>query len=331
MFKAKPIDLSPRAGLIGFILLLTAIVGFVIKWAEFKAFLLPNGFWLNWRFVGFLCIASAFAVFMAMNALWKRDNTRLEELKKENADVRNRLSESERKRKTDVITGIPNASSFGDDVRQFFAQRPAVRQAQIILIDIVGFKKVNLEHGYLKGDALLRLIAQHVQSIMRRSEGIYKHPDMGGHPKTLLRQIYRRYPGGDEFVFLIEGDQHEALGFVVNRLHPAFKSLSEEAARVLGAPKELSFRCAIAPFIPGDSPDDLLERVGTCYSLAAHSKASFAIAWYPIDLEPKEPAAGVAESDADKRRREDRARWYKKARQLFEVMNLEGASKPTTA
>jgi len=328
MIKLKPFDSSPRTGLVAIFLALVAVAGIILKLDDFRAFLMPSGTALTWRVVGSLCLACSIVIFLIMNALWKKDNAELEDMKKQVEDIKNRLSDSERKRRTDVITGIPNASSFSDDVNQFFALRQTVRQAQVVLIDIVGFKKVNLNYGYLKGDALLRLIAQHVQSLMRRSEGIYKHPEVEDSPRTMLRQIYRRYPGGDEFAFLIEGDQHEALGFVVNRLHPAFLSLSKQAGDILKAPFDLSFRCAIAPFIPNDTAEDLLGRVGECYSIAAQSKAPFAIAWVQEELEPLEPKPGVVESEEEKKKREDQSRWYTKARQLFEVMNLDRPSVP---
>lgn len=53
------------------------------------------------------------------------------------------------------MTGIPNEQKFKEDIQSFSDEI-----SQIILIDIDGFSSKNKRYGFLKGDELIRGIAQ---------------------------------------------------------------------------------------------------------------------------------------------------------------------------
>ena len=86
------------------------------------------------------------------------------ELRANSEQFRRQLDISERKRMTDVITGVPNGSRLTADLNKFFADLPVGTKANIVLIDIKDFRKINREHGFLKGDETIRKIAQKIYS-----------------------------------------------------------------------------------------------------------------------------------------------------------------------
>ncbi|MND41783.1 hypothetical protein D3C80_325390 [compost metagenome] len=124
--------------------------------------------------------------------------------------------------------------------------------------------------------------------------------------------FYRIYPGGDEFAFVIEGDQADSVGFA-NRLVDQFFSLSEKGSELLGHHNKLSFYCAIIEMDPRDSYNDVLKKVEDCYQIAKEEKSGFNICWHPIHKEStlsKDPLKkGI----------------YKRSRELFEVLTLSDA------
>ena len=127
---------------------------------------------------------------------------------------------------------------------------------QFILIDLKDFRKINRKFGFTKTNNLLRLICQTIYKKMRRNEDMYKYFN-GEDKKKADESFYRIYPGGDEFAFIIEGDQAEALGFA-NRLIDQFAALSKKTIEVLGEEIKLSFHCAL---IEMDSRDSFSRRV----------------------------------------------------------------------
>jgi len=309
----RPLELGVRTGVIGVIIAVTALLGFLMEWDEILAWLRKDGDWLNWRFVTILLICDALIVGFLFHELWKREYYDHRRTELDNENLRALLDESERQRMTDVITGVPNGSRLTADLDKFFADRPAGTQAQIILIDIRDFRKINREHGFLKGDQLIRNIAQEIYQSMRRNEYMYQHPALDNDSRPRWKKIYRRYPGGDEFVFLIEGDQSAAVGFVVNRLVPDFRSLSNKHRSELGAGFELSFSCAIAPLLRNDTAIDALARVEDCFMRAAEGSEKFTICWSPTGYEKDLPADSYKKV------------FYEKARKLFQVMNVDEA------
>jgi len=307
----RPLELDVKTSVIGMAVALTALVGFIIELEEIIKWLIPSGNWLNPRFVSVmvLCIASAVGVFF--HELWRKEFTAHRRAQLDIENLERQLDISERKRMTDVITGVPNGSRLTADLEKFFSDRPVGTQANIVLIDIKGFRKINREHGFLKGDEILRKIAQKIYSSMRRNEYMYQHPALEHPDRPRWKRFYRRYPGGDEFVFILEGNQGAAIGFVVNRVFSDFKELSRELQKDLGDAFKLSFHCAIAPLLRNDSADDVLSRVEDCYMRAADGTEDFTICWSPVDFERSLPNESFQK------------KFYEKARENFQVMNVE--------
>jgi diguanylate cyclase (GGDEF)-like protein len=85
----------------------------------------------------------------------------------------------------DHITGLPNATLFKDRLKNALAQaRRHSWQVAVMFIDLDGFKEVNDVHGHDVGDAVLRMVAERLQSFVRGGD-------------TVSRR------SGDEFLFLM--------------------------------------------------------------------------------------------------------------------------------
>lgn len=139
---------------------------------------------------------------------------------------------------------------------------------------------------------------------------MYKHSGFNKVSRPFWKRAYRRYPGGDEFVFIIEGNQADAIGFA-NRLVFQFQNLSTQTVDILGEKYSLSFCCGISPLVYNDKLEDAMERVEDCFMRASEGTRDFSLCWHPTTEEQK-----LEVKEAYKK-------IYDKARELFEVLNME--------
>ncbi len=307
MTRPKPITLELKFGLIiGLIIIVTAVIGTLSKWNEFYELFAPNGNLLNWRFVFFVLVISALSVWFVMNHLWQQEYIKHEITKKDRDNLMDELKISENERLTDVITGIPNSRSLEKDIDQFFSIHKHYKRMQFIFIDLKDFRKINSKYGFSKTNDLLRAIAQTIYKRMRRNEDMYKF-SVGD--KNEKESFYRVYPGGDEFAFIIEGDQADAIGFS-NRLVAQFKEFSTKTVQILGDTIDLSFHCAVVEIDSRDTYNDIFKKAEDCYKIAKEGKSPFNICWHPNTLE-----AGLSK---DPKKKAD----YERARNTFEVRTI---------
>lgn len=86
--------------------------------------------------------------------------------------------------------------------------------------------------------------------------------------------MYRVYTGGDEFIFLIEGDLPAALGFA-NRLVDMFKKIGRDITKeTLNEQRELTFVCAVAPLEEGCTYDTVWTQLSDCYTRAVQGEGN---------------------------------------------------------
>lgn len=115
-------------------------------------------------------------------------------------ELRIAQSKAQRLASYDSLTGLPNRSLYTDRIGQLIAQ--AARRSQefaLLYMDLDHFKEVNDSLGHPVGDALLKAIAERLQSYTRAED-------------TVARM------GGDEFVVLLPGADRAAAEQYANRL-----------------------------------------------------------------------------------------------------------------
>lgn len=312
MARLKPIPIDRKYGIvIGVIVIVTAIFEAFHKWKEFYGMVAPNGVFLNWSFMIFLICLTAILVFIVMNLLWYKEQSLNADLELKVENLKELLKSSEMEHRMDPITGVPNVRSLQTDFESYFHfPRP---QVQFVFLDLKAFGKINKEFLSQKANRLIRYIAQHIYLGMRRNEEMFKFPATGQGRRNNKEGFYRIYPGGDEFVFIIEGDQSDAIGFV-NRLCDKFSGdFTKITDSILGQNREMSFYCSIVQIDPRDKTfEDLFARAEICYrTVWSSASQNFAITWYPNDVEHT-----LCKKD------ERKAVTYRRARELFEVVPM---------
>jgi len=293
----KPIEINNKNGLIiGIVLLILVVFGTFEKVMEFIEFAIPTNEFLTWRFFIIMIVIVMLVVWFIMNHFWFRDYKILRKAKCDIENLEGELKIKDNERLMDVITGIPNSVSLKQDLNVHLKKRRQERKFQFILIDLKDFRNVNNKFGIIKTNELLRTIAQTIYQKMRRNEDMYKF-------------FYRLHTGGDEFAFLIEGEQVEALGFA-NRLVLQFNTLTKHTEGILGEKVKLSFHCAIVEMDSRDEYEDVITNAQACYDIAKKAKSDFTICWHPETREVTHTLdwqKGI----------------YEKARELFEVKTWE--------
>ncbi len=293
-------------GLIGSVAASMTWIELVYNWA------IPNGVWANYRLLSLLLSVLLVITFLVMNQLWRIQFEKCAKIELERDNYFQRLTASEQARLMDFQTGLPNGEQFKKELESYYEGHPLAKAVQVAMIDIRNFKEINTNFGHDKADILLRRLAQNILKTMRRNESMYRYPD--NQSRAIPTNTYRRYNGGDEFLLLVEGDQVEALGFI-NRLHRMFTELTPLTIDWLGRTVPLSFLCSLVPFERADTSERVLEKLGQCYTVAAHSDKNFSICWFDESAESRM-------DKSDKLRRDI----YKKTRELFDVRELGGAA-----
>lgn len=103
----------------------------------------------------------------------------------------------------DGLTGLPNRKLFTEQLANTLVRRRAGEQVLVAYIDLDDFKMVNDTLGHPAGDALLRMVADHLREDL---------------PDALIARL-----GGDEFAILIDGiDEKASLGNLADNLQRSF-------------------------------------------------------------------------------------------------------------
>ncbi|MDR7128092.1 diguanylate cyclase (GGDEF)-like protein [Algoriphagus sp. 4150] len=251
---------------------ITALFTIIIDKDDLWNKLFPNGEILNIYSVLFLIIVTNFFTFYTVYICYYREKDKRNMTQKELDRAEFLLADNKKKEVVDVYTGIPNEKKFRMDIENL-----GNRLYQLILIDLDNFGKINKKYGHDKGDKIMKLIAQSLYNSMRRDEEIYKREQEI--QDSFVKRIYRKYNKGDEFIFLIKGEQFEAIGFI-NRVKKEFAKFSRQAEEIVGEKISLDFHAAISPIHPNESFDIYYRRLHECFVLAAEEKNEKRIYWY---------------------------------------------------
>ena len=303
----KPVQIENRYGIaIGLLIVIIGIVSSIDELYEFASHFFSDN--LNWKSLVSSVIASGFFIWFIMNYFWSKEYKEHQTTKFERDNYKSKLKTEENARLVDIVTGVPNMKSLQIDLSEYFTENRKAKEIQFILIDLRNFRRINKEYGFMKTNSILRMVAQSIYVTMRRNEDMYKYPMSDDSKKSIIDKFYRIHSGGDEFAFIIEGDQSDAIGFV-NRLVPRFiEEFSPKTEAILGKRENLSFYSAIVQVNNRDDYSDVIERAHECYNMAKDSDKDFAVSWYPHNLEDNLPDTGWKKKN------------YMNARQNFHVV-----------
>jgi diguanylate cyclase (GGDEF)-like protein len=122
------------------------------------------------------------------------------------ANLRN-LAIAENRAATDALTGLPNSRSCRDNLKRMVAHAGrTVTPLSAVMFDLDRFKQINDRFGHGAGDDVLAGVGEVLNATLRGS-------DFGG-----------RY-GGEEFLLLLPGTDHEGAIEVSEKLRSAIEAL----------------------------------------------------------------------------------------------------------
>lgn len=260
------------ANILGALTVITALYSIIKDKDDLFAKLFPNGNTLNIYSVSLLITITNFITFYVIYVYYYSEKEKHKMTQKELNRAEFLLADKKKKEIVDVYTGIPNEKKFRIDI-----QNLSNTLHHLILIDLDNFGNINKKYGHDKGDKIMKLIAQSLYSSMRRDEEIYKREQKL--QDSFIKRIYRKYNKGDEFIFLIRGEQFEAVGFI-NRVKKEFKKFSDQTEEIIGERIELNFHAAISPIYPNEQFEIYYRRLHECFVLAAEEKNNKRIYWY---------------------------------------------------
>jgi diguanylate cyclase (GGDEF)-like protein len=158
-------------------------------------------------------------------------------------ELQRRLYESSTR---DALTRAFNRKYFGERLLAEIAHaRRHKNQLTLLMLDLDRFKSINDDHGHLAGDMVLRVVASHVQRLIR------------------IEDVLARY-GGEEFVILIRSTQHKDAGKLAERVRSTIERLQINAgASREGAPALLHVTTSIgiaslSELTPESGPNELV-------------------------------------------------------------------------
>jgi len=103
----------------------------------------------------------------------------------------------------DPLTSLPNRRQLAIDLRDRYGPNLAAdTPVAVAMVDIDNFKRFNDEFGHKVGDITLQRVAEVLRSTLRESDTVYRY-------------------GGEEFVFLVENDDREAVTHLMERVRMA--------------------------------------------------------------------------------------------------------------
>ena len=194
--------------------------------------------------------------------------------------LRGQLRDRDRLRLLDIVTGIPNQLKWDKDIENLSKTDDPDPHYQMIIIDLDNFREINRAFGYEKGDQVIKDFARSIFNTMRRDEHIYKNLIRGENDAPIKiedrwERIYRKYTGGDEFLLTVNGDQKEALGFLVRLTRDLLPQINERISKfILESEVALSFHAGMCEWIQGDEPQDVLQRLEGTLRKAMNSSTS---------------------------------------------------------
>ena len=156
--------------------------------------------------------------------------------------IRESLSQSEARARTDTLTGLPNRRALEEFFRT--AQTDAMEQGQPLsafLIDIDHFKRFNDNFGHGVGDQVLRLVAKGLQERVREND------------------LAARY-GGEELIAVLPGADLLACTAVAERIRGALADCKITRRSTGEELPGITVSIGVGQFQFGESMEDMIDR-----------------------------------------------------------------------
>ena len=143
----------------------------------------------------------------------------------------------ERRAQTDILTGLLNHGTFGD---QMAALIEAKETFSLVMIDLDRFKGVNDGLGHQAGDRLLRQVAEAIVAASRDTDAVFRY-------------------GGDEFAVLLPRTDSEHVGPIAERVRAAVASVVGPGSTWRGRARSLEASAGTSSFpIDGATAEEVL-------------------------------------------------------------------------
>lgn len=181
--------------------------------------------------------------------------------------IRDSLSKSEERARTDALTGLPNRMALDEFLRT--AQTMSMEKGEplgVLMLDIDHFKRFNDDFGHGVGDQVLRLMARVLREKVR-----------GG-------DLPARY-GGEELMAVLPGADLAVCKRVAERIRRSIaecKITRRSSGQVL---PQITVSIGVAQFQPGESMTDLLERCDRALYCAKGAGRNRAVSEDELDSE----------------------------------------------
>lgn len=277
----------------------TAVILFLADYDKIKSFFFPAQNVISTPLFITALVATNILTFYILYNLYFKERELSRKYMIEVKNLKSLVADSEKLRLIDFTTGIPNEHKFKIDLQN----RPK-ELFHLIIIDLDGFGQINNKLGFQKGDEVIRFIAQELVIKMRRDEEIYKRAFRLN--DSFMKRVYRKYSGGDEFIFLIKGGQFEAVGFIT-RVQKQLNKLSEEA-KILSCSFRIDFHAAIVTLYPSDTYEQAYDKLQRAYIQAAEEHEGLRVFW---------------DRDMEKQYLPTYSSIYESARKVFKVRSHE--------
>ncbi|WP_079573154.1 GGDEF domain-containing protein [Bradyrhizobium erythrophlei] len=181
--------------------------------------------------------------------------------------IRDSLSKSEERAKTDTLTGLPNRRALEEFFRK--AQIAAMEKGEplsVLLIDIDHFKKFNDSFGHGVGDQVLRLMASVLRERLRESD------------------LPARY-GGEELIAVLPGADLATCAAVAERIRRLISECRITRRSTQELLPSITVSIGVGQFQFGESMADLIERCDRALYLAKRNGRNRVVTEAELDRE----------------------------------------------
>lgn len=173
---------------------------------------------------------------------------------------------------TDTMTGLMNMRAFYEVLQTALDRSEKTRRPfALLMIDADNLKRVNDQHGHRAGDFLIRCLARTIVSQLRDSDCVARY-------------------GGDEFIALLRGADHEAAGAVAQRVARAVSGARFED-RAFALSSTISIGLTVYPH-DATTVSDLIDRADRALYATKRSGRNGITAWPELQGTPAPAPAG---------------------------------------